>query len=266
VPIPGSTSLSTEFGANPGPVPISTAPAGTQMPYGNDVRVGQIPTSSGGTDASMVGSGRDANGNIIDLNFRSIQGNTPSTGNATPEQLRRILGRNRGGSLLNGAAIVGDKPSGKATGYEEMVIGDALILDRHKTKKLLEGRGGSLLNRMAGGGIISTTGGANYDPGTVTYNTYADSDLFNQSFLRKIRGDTPGRSFGAFGGGNTVGPYKLPVNLSIQRYNALLPTEQAMTKGAYDDPRAGIAFDDVVEMAKRASVGTTGFGGSSAYG
>lgn len=120
--------------------------------------------------------------------------------------------------------------------------------------------------RMAGGGIVSQTGGDDYDPGKITYNLYDDETLYNQPFLRKIRGQDDSRSFGAFGGGNMVGKWGLPTNLSLQRYGALLPTEQAMLQGAYDDPASGVSFDDILGMAQRASAGTRGYGGMSMYG
>lgn len=267
--------------------------------YGNDNRTyetGTPATGGGGISSQNVmdtisrSQPREytgpESGSIMDIfpdAGPSIQGDGYSTADIrfpprdqwTPEQtswyeenLERPINAARGATVGPGQiAYAGDSRSGKKTGNEEAVIpigGSAMILSHEDTERMRRRRPG-VMQRMAGGGIVSDTVGAD-DPNAFTYRMYDEETLYNQPFMRQIRGEQPGRSFGNFGGGNVVGRWDLPSNMSIQRYSQLQPTAQKMLQGAYQDPQTGLAWEDVLASAQRGSVGTRIAGGGSAYG
>lgn len=92
--------------------------------------------------------------------------------------------------------------------------------------------------------------------GTMTVNTYSPETMGQQPFLQKLRGEQEAPLFTGYGSSidaPSVGVYGLPAVPSQQRLNRLLPSEQLMLQGTYEE--AGQYWADILEKARRASVG-----------
>lgn len=127
------------------------------------------------------------------------------------------------------------------------------------------GPGGMGMPGGAPGGLPRAASGGTYgtdlNNNSVTVSQYSPSDLGNQPFYQKLIGNQPNRGFGAFGadlsnpqlGLNNVNP-----NISLQRYNALLPSEQQQTNDLFG---TGLAVDpnDILQMAKNAAPTTRNY-------
>lgn len=90
--------------------------------------------------------------------------------------------------------------------------------------------------------------------GTITVNQYDQATLGNQPFIQKIKGEREAPLFTGYGqsiDAPSVGVYGLPAVPSQQTLNRLLPSEQLMLQGTYEE--AGQYWADILEKARRAA-------------
>lgn len=227
----------------------------------------EIPPAQLGPGWDQRGSQSSGQSRSPGTNLAGQQVNLTGTQKSLIDQYRKRT-MNQGGLLSQGQmAIVGDRPGGKRTGYEEAIVNTpqgTKVLDRHQTRGLLRGQQNP--RRMNTGGLLQSQDVGSADPDAFTVNQYSDEDMYDMPFLQQLRGEQQqGAGFGAFGGGNRVGPFDLPTTPTMGMLSGMSPSEQQMTQGAYEDPRTGMYWDDVKDRARRASIGTQSQGGMSAF-
>lgn len=177
--------------------------------------------------------------------------NTP-IGGGTPIFLQKMAM----GGMTDAAAIVGDSPSGRPTGHEE--IAQALlgpdgqpklkITPHKKAKKIMKK---ARMPRAATGG----TYGAGLEDPTITVNHYDPSAYAGLPAYQKLTGQRPASSFTGFGASlsnPSLGIYNAPSIINLQRYNQLHPSEQKEIGDVYG---TGLQYDinDLLDNAQRAA-------------
>lgn len=106
-------------------------------------------------------------------------------------------------------------------------------------------------------------------PGGLQYTVYSPEVLANMPYLQKLFGGGAVPEFQGFGANLSVpsqGIASLPDQFSLQRYSAMLPTEQAMVRSLYTQG-AAMDWNDLVGRIRRATPLATQFsGGPVGYG